>query len=67
MSKHKHVIIYLPNGNICQYSTKDLGDKNIEIADAIVCELNEVQIAMKTDNKTEGYAYVGMPYILNMW
>jgi hypothetical protein len=67
ISKKKHVIIFLPNGKEIQYSTVDMSDSNIEVAEEIVCEGNEVRVVLKEDKKTDGYAYVGMPYILNLW
>lgn len=64
---HRHVVIYLPTGKQIEYTTKDLGSQSIEVAETIVCEHGEVNVVVKIDNKAEGYAYVGMPYVLNIW
>lgn len=64
----KWLFIYLPDGRIEQYSTKDVGDTdNITLAETIECEVDQVRVAYKVDGKIESKAYVRMPYILEIW
>lgn len=66
----RHVIIYLPTGKQIQYTNvqtvADM-DNNILICEVIECDEKQVNIIERVDGKIEGYAYVGMPYLLNMW
>lgn len=70
-TKSKHVIIYSPDGNVWQYTTNKAmhsGDRiNIHLADTINCDPTEVMVAYMEDNKPVGKAFVGMPYVLEMW
>jgi hypothetical protein len=61
------VIIYLPGGTQNQYSTKDLGDSNIQVCEKIECDKDTVNVAYKEDGEIVGRTYVGMPYMLEMW
>lgn len=62
------VIIYLPNGNEAKFTTsKDVGGKEYQLVDTIVCDDDRVSIAYKDNETTEGESYVGMPYYLNIW
>jgi hypothetical protein len=66
--KNKLVTIYLPGGRKNHYTTsKDAEDKEIQLVDKIQCDANIVNVAFKDGNKVEGYSYVGMPYVLNMF
>lgn len=65
--KDKHVIIYLPDGKQAQYCSKDLGDTHIQVSETIECELTEVKVAYKEDDRVIGRSYVGMPYVLEMF
>lgn len=66
--KHKYVTIFLPTGSDVQYCTKDLDQApTVRVAETITCDPGEVKVVVKEDGKVEGYAYVGMPYILNMF
>ena len=65
--KHKHIIIYSPDGSTTQYCTKDLGDTYIKVVETIECEPAVVNIAYKEDDKVIGVAYVGLPYRLEIF
>lgn len=60
------VIIYLPNGNEAKYCTKDIGG-GFEVAEEIVCDIDQVKVVVKEDGKIEGHSYVRMPYILELF
>lgn len=70
-SKHRLIIIYLPNGNdTAKYCTKDINPGNsgeYKLAEEITCDVNEVKVFIKEDDKLVGRAYVGMPYYLEMF
>jgi hypothetical protein len=66
--KHKLVTIYLPDGRKEHFTTsKEARDVEIKLVDKIECDQLIVQIAFKDGGKVEGYSYVGMPYVLNMF
>jgi hypothetical protein len=67
--KKKLVTIYLPDGRKEHYTTsKDVEDKEIMLVDTIECEgTSIVHIAYKDGGKVDGYSYVNMPYVLNMF
>lgn len=66
--KHRIVTIFLPDGRIKHFTTsKDCQDKEVELVHTIECEPGLVHIALKEDNTVDGYSYVGMPYVLNMF
>lgn len=66
-SKHRLIIIYLPNGNERKYCTKDLEGKEYQLAEKIECDPGIVSIAIKEDDKIVGHSYTGMPYYLEMF
>lgn len=63
----RHIMIYLPDGSIEHYSTVDMGDATITTAVKIESEPDMVKVVVKIDGKNEEFAYVRMPYILNIW
>lgn len=67
--KHKLITIYLPDGRKDHFTTcKDAVDKEIMLVDKIECEgTSIVHIAYKDGDNVEGYSYVNMPYVLNMF
>lgn len=66
--KNKLVTIYLPDSTKEHYTTsKNAVDIEIQLADEITCDANVVNIAFKDGDKVEGYSYVNMPYVLNMF
>lgn len=67
--KNKLVTIYLPDGRKEHYTTsKDVVDKEIMLVDKIECEgTSIVHIAYMDGGKVDGYSYVNMPYVLNMF
>jgi len=67
--KHRSVTIYLPDGSQLHYTTCPAAvDTEVQLAHAIECEANRVNVVLKdTDGSLDGYAYVGMPYALNMF
>lgn len=64
---NRWVTIYLPNRANDQYCTKDLGDSRIQVVDIIECDPGEVKIAYREDGKIVSKAYVGMPYMLEIF
>lgn len=67
--KNKHITIYLPDGTKEHFTTsKDVEDAEIRLVDKIECEgTSIVHIAYKDGDKVDGYSYVNMPYVLNMF
>lgn len=66
-TKHRAVIIYLPNGNEAKYSTSEDLCPVYELAEKIVCNEYSVDVVVNEDGVRTGCSYARMPYILEMF
>lgn len=64
-NKTKVIIIYLPNGKDCMYSTKKM--TRAKLAKKIECSPGRVLITLPDDGESDSQEYVGMPYYVEIF
>ncbi len=69
MNTKKIVIIYLPNGKDIKFTTSEkiaYSDSTYKLVETVECDPGGVRIGSKKDDPA-GEAYMGMPYIYQMF